>query len=289
MGKKELQGLYICSICNDNGDPVEASTNKYDKGNEEEMLNDVLHKIEWQIQSATTVLLQDLEIYFNYIEIPTGGAYTTSTAREDILNKSSVVKVVNNDDNCFWYALTNLIFSNHARVKEIRRGRKIRTDLSKELCEKCGFEWNKQISLADIPTIENILKINISVLDIENLPVLNTTTNIYNSLMYKNTTKIFNTRYWLLFDNDHYHSITNIKGFMAAKYFCHTCCHCFEKENSFKKHDCADCEMGQNYSKKKKKQVRNSAKNKKLSHERWRAGVPRNNETNSSSNGKSGW
>ncbi len=116
---------------NDNGDPVEASTNKYDKGNEEEMINDVLHKIEWQIQSATTVLLKDLEISFNYIEIPTGGAYTTSTAREDILNKYSVVKVVNNDDNCFWYALTNLIFSNHARVKEIRRGRKIRTDISK--------------------------------------------------------------------------------------------------------------------------------------------------------------
>ncbi len=96
--------------------------------------------------------------------------------------------------------------------------------------------------------------------------MLNTTTNIYNSLMYKNTTKIFNTRYWLLFDNNHYHSITNIKGFLATKYFCHTCCHCFEKENTFKKHNCADCEMGQNYSKKNRKQVRNSTINKELSH-----------------------
>ncbi len=185
MGKKNYKVYIYVKIRNDNGDPVEASTNKYNKGNEEEMLNDVLHKIEWQIQSATTVLLKDLEIYFNYIEIPTGGAYTTSTAREDILNKSSVVKVVNNDDNCFWYALTNLIYSNHARVKEIRMGRKIRTNLAKELCEKCGFEWDKQISIEDIPIIEGILEINISVLDIDNLPVLNSTTNIYNSLMYK--------------------------------------------------------------------------------------------------------
>ena len=62
------------------------------------MLNDVLHKIEWQIQSATTVLLKYLEIHYNYIEIPAGGAFTTSTNREDILNKTSVVRVINSDD-----------------------------------------------------------------------------------------------------------------------------------------------------------------------------------------------
>ena len=56
MGKKNFKVFVYVKIRNDNGDPVEASTIKYQKGNEEEMLNDVLHKIEWQIQSETTVL-----------------------------------------------------------------------------------------------------------------------------------------------------------------------------------------------------------------------------------------
>ncbi len=216
------------------------------------MINDVLHKIEWQIQSATTVLLKDLEIHYNYIETSAGGALSTSTNREDILNKTSVVRVINSDDNCLWYALTNLIYSNHPKIKEIRVGRKIRTDLAKELCERCGFEWGKKVSLENIPTIEDILEVNIPVFDIDNLPVLNTTTNIYNSLMYKNTSNRDNTKYWLLFDNGHFHTITNVKRFLATKYFCPTCCHCFEKEKAFETHKCADCEMGQSYSKKKK-------------------------------------
>ena len=79
-------------IKNDNGDPVEASTDKYDKTNIDELLNDLLHKIERQIQSATKVLLKDLSINFNFIEIPSGGAFNTSTEINDILNKNPLYK-----------------------------------------------------------------------------------------------------------------------------------------------------------------------------------------------------
>ena len=32
----------------------------------------------------------------------------------------------------------------------------------------------------------------------------------------------------LLFDNDHYHCITNIKGCLATCFYCPKCCSCFK-------------------------------------------------------------
>ena len=61
---------------------------------------------------------------------------------------------------------------------------------------------------------------------------------IYNSLMYKNSTtrtgRTLNTcnQYWLLHDNNHYHSINNIKAFLAVDYFCPHCLQGFTNKKS---------------------------------------------------------
>ncbi len=84
----------------------------------------------------------------------------------------------------FWYALVMLIHVNHPKAKTIKDSRKkLRETLGKELCNNCGFEWDKPISLDDISTVEEQLKINILVFDIDKIPILRQTRNIYDSLM----------------------------------------------------------------------------------------------------------
>ena len=157
------------------------------------------------------------------MEIPAGARASVSRAKLSIINKTSVNIISNNDNNCFWCALVNLIYNKHHQIKQIKMGRKIRSALSMELCANCNMEWNKPVSFDDLPNVEKILQCNILVLDIESLPVLNATSCIYNSLMYKNSHVKSSTQYWLLHDQEHYHSINNIKGFMAVDYFCPHC------------------------------------------------------------------
>ena len=84
-----------------------------------------------------------------------------------ILNKTSVNKVTNNDNNCFWYALVMLVYAKHPQIKQIKMGRKIRETLAMELCSHCGMEWNKSVSFDEIPMVEEQLQCNIMILDIE--------------------------------------------------------------------------------------------------------------------------
>ena len=79
--------------------------------------------------------------------------------------------------------------------------------------------------------MENKIECPIMIFDMENIPILNTTPNIYNTLMHKNTNVKSNKQCWLLHDTDHYHAINNITGFLAVKYFCPHCLHGFEKKD----------------------------------------------------------
>ena len=72
-------------------------------------------QIEKVIQSAATVKLKDMEITFNFFMVPVGGKSnsTQNRDRESILNKTSVARIDNDDNNCFWYALAYLMNPNH--------------------------------------------------------------------------------------------------------------------------------------------------------------------------------
>ena len=145
---------------------------------------------------------------------------------------------------CFWYALVNMIYNKHPQIKQIKMGRKIRNTLSMELCANCNMEWNKPVSFDDLPNVEKILQCNILVLDIENLPVVNATSCIYNSLMYKNSHVKSSTQYWLPHDQEHYHSINNVIGFLAVDYFSPHCLQGFHHKKAFDQHKCTDNEEG---------------------------------------------
>jgi len=96
------------------------------------------------------------------------------------------------------------MYANHKSIKSIKTCRPIRTQRAVELCAHCGLEWNKPASFNEIPKIEKKIAANILMLDMEQIPVLQATSSIYNSLMYENDEMKSNQQSWLLHDNDHY-------------------------------------------------------------------------------------
>ena len=239
--------------------------NMFDKADTHMMLGAVLHKAKELLQSDHEVKLKDFMASFHFIKIPDGGARSVCRDKLSILNKTSVNTVTNDDNNCFWYALTMLIYSNHKSYSSIRRGRPIRTHLAMELCAHCGLEWNKPVSFDEIPKIEKAIDANILILNMENIPMLNSQIGIYQTLMYKNDEIKSKQQFWLLHDSDHYHSINNIKKFLAIDHFCTECLHGFHHRKAFEKHECSveDCSKG---SKRKQKQINNSKIGKDLTH-----------------------
>ena len=106
------------------GDDFRATTTKYTHKTYKDMFVQLVERITALLQSDHEVLLKDFQITFNFIEIPHGSSATVSRERLSILNKKSVNRVVNDDNNCFWYALVMLVYANHAQIKQIKMGRK---------------------------------------------------------------------------------------------------------------------------------------------------------------------
>ena len=75
-------------------------------------------------------------------------------------------------------------------------------------------------------------------LDIGNLPMLNTSANIAESLMYESKRDRSKVQIWRLYNDGHFDMITNSEGFLATGYFCCRCCSCFARKSTFETHDC---------------------------------------------------
>ena len=152
--------------------------------------------------------------------------------KESILKKRSVWQVNNTDNNCFWYALQK---SMNPDIK-IRNDRPNRCKKEAEaLCSKTHLAWDEQVSLLHIPVVEEAFGCNIYVIDMAAIPILGChEINLWETLMYRSPNRS-SGRYWLLFDNNHYHTITDIKGFLGVKHFCHNCFKMHKSKEAFQK------------------------------------------------------
>ena len=96
--------------------------------------------------------------------MPSGAGTKATESRElaSIYAKTSVVRIKNDDNACFWHALAVLMNKEHPEYRtNIRRGCSIRTTLAKELCEKCSMDWNEPVSVDSFEEIERILEFNL--------------------------------------------------------------------------------------------------------------------------------
>jgi hypothetical protein len=251
---------------NDENNPIEVKMNSTEKKYRSKFYKTLIERIYEQLTSYNNGMhnkqspdtIKNWELTFHFAIIPEGaGRATVSRDKLSILNKSSVNVIKNSDNNCFWYSLVNLVYSNHPKINEIKKGRKIRTILSMELCSKCEMIWNNPVAFTDIHKIEEKLNINIMILNIDELPILKCCNSIHGSLMYYNQEIKGTDQYWLLFDEDHYHSINNIRGFLAVDYFCKKCLKGFRTYKQYKEHECCE-DSGYNMKTRKKKQNQSS-------------------------------
>ena len=91
---------------------------------------------------------------------------------------------------------------------------------AKYLCDQTPYVWGECVAVDAIPNIEQFLNVSINILDLDNLPLLNTTGYIHESMVYKAAYDKGKLTCWLLFGSDRYDPITNIKAFLADRYFC---------------------------------------------------------------------
>ena len=108
------------------------TSNSYTFKQPAEWAKHVAKQIEMALQSDETVTLKEMEITFHFFMVPAGGKSnsTQSRDRESILNKTSVARIENNDNNCFWYALSRLVYKGNTSLKD-NRDLRIREKISK--------------------------------------------------------------------------------------------------------------------------------------------------------------
>jgi Pyruvate/2-oxoacid:ferredoxin oxidoreductase delta subunit len=136
---------------------------------------------------------------------------TADRSKNSILNKQSVLKIVNDDNNCFWYALACLMYPENKMIRDSRKSTRIK--VASDICKKCKLVWNQPISTFSIPFVEDTYDCNIYILNLNQIPMLGSNINLWNCLLYK-TNNRHKKQYFLLYDdvNQHYDCITNIKG-----------------------------------------------------------------------------
>jgi len=61
-----------------------------------------------------------MKFEYNFIVIPSGGCSTTDRSKDSLSNKRSVLRIENNDNNCFWYALACLMNPNNRAIRDAR-------------------------------------------------------------------------------------------------------------------------------------------------------------------------
>ena len=126
----------------------------------------------WDVlQSGDAIDLKKSVLKFHFVLQPQGSGRSDDRNRDSILNKSSVIRIVNDDNNCFWYALTVSINKDNKTMKDSRYPKK-RDNFAKELCKKCKLKWDEPVSFIHIPLIEEALKLNVYVVNLYDIPQL---------------------------------------------------------------------------------------------------------------------
>ncbi len=118
--------------------------------------NQMIDKIRAHFESYKTLEHTTFDCDFFFTILPAGAGGTENRALDSIYKKTSVVRIKNDDNACFWHSLAVLMNKEHEDYRNIRRGGTIRTELAKELCERCSMNWNEPVSVDSFEIIEGI-------------------------------------------------------------------------------------------------------------------------------------
>ena len=148
--------------------------------------------------------------------------------------KHSVVTINNDDDSCAFRALfvalyhqnnnNGLVLNNWMQVRYDRCS--VQTNGAKEIAKKCGFKLNTAVGHEDWGKIQTFFPdLQINVVDAV----------MKHNFIYRGPFR--DKRVYIEYINNHYNAITNIRGYMSAKYYCEKC---NVKYRELFKHRCPD-------------------------------------------------
>ena len=104
------------------------------------MFEELLDRFGFDYTSAD---LSTVKFEFTFAIIPKGGRHSEARDYDSILNKKSVVKIINDDDNCFWYSLACCMNPQNKLVKDSRYPN-TRIKIGSEICKNAivtGVKW----------------------------------------------------------------------------------------------------------------------------------------------------
>jgi len=149
----------------------------------------------------------------------------------DVRTKKCITQIKNNDNLCCPRAIitaltyhTDCIFGAKRNIKDIRKGRKVQTELAEELCKMLGDYNEEGFTLEDIKNVEELLNIQVKVVCAES----------FNSIIYSGEEK--ETKIYLYKNGNHFDVINIMKAFLGS---CYYCCKCDKPYNNKNKHRCS--------------------------------------------------
>ena len=132
------------------------------------------------------------------VAIPSGGgAATEGRTVPEIFNNKSVVEIKAKDNGCCWRSLAVLIMGSKDGNTKTRES--AQEQAAKYLCSQTPYVWGERVAVDDIPNIEQSSNVSVNILDLDNLPLLNTTGYIHESMIYKYAHDKGKLTCWLLF------------------------------------------------------------------------------------------
>ena len=161
------------------------------------------------------VPISEVKFEIQSTKIPRGSGRLIVT-KDNLKRKKSVITIKNDDSTCLARAIVTA-------VANINKTKWTKTQL------KDGFNKSrnlqKDMTLEDVKTFANHLKIQINIVDNEN----------FNELLFTSENEHDGQMIYLCKKGNHFDVITSMTGFLDKSYYFHTC------KKSYKKRDCHRC------------------------------------------------
>ena len=129
---------------------------------------------------------------------------------EDLHSKKSVFKIKNTDNLCLARCITIAINKDHPKIKQIKMGRPIQTELAEQLQTNVGIT-NDLCTLEDVLRFQDYLQRNIIVI------------NNSNSVVFANIKYVREQDIYVYYHNNHFDLITKIHAFIGMYHWCQDC------------------------------------------------------------------
>ena len=195
----------------------------------------LINFIEEAIQSELELLFKTWELRLQLFRVPRGRGNPRRLAYNDadLKNKRSVISIRNNDGLCMWRSIVVSLYYQKSREEHClglqEEERKQRKKEYEKIKRANSAEQQRQAqalytaiganiegTIEDLPTVANHLQWNITVLNMRCSRFIEYRTALH-------TDRDFSRTLYILRQNDHFHAISTITGFLACNYYCDAC------------------------------------------------------------------